>query len=84
MPGAAVLPGPDDGRLTQCPQNTMKSPISRREFVALTGGIVAGAALTRATSRHDSPTHPIPHFDVPLPIPRVLQPIRMDATTLGR
>jgi FtsP/CotA-like multicopper oxidase with cupredoxin domain len=59
----------------------MKSPISRREFVALTGGVVAGAALTRATSGHDSPRHPITRFEVPLPIPHVLEPIRTDATT---
>jgi spore coat protein A len=59
----------------------MRSPVSRREFVALSGGAIAGAALTRATSRHESPSHTIPHFDVPLPIPRVLQPIRMDAST---
>jgi spore coat protein A len=59
----------------------MKSPISRREFVALTGGVVADAALTRATSSHDSPSDPIPRFDVPLRIPRVLEPIRTDATT---
>ena len=59
----------------------MKSPISRREFVALTGGVVAGAALTRAASRHDAPRHPIPRFDVALPIPHVLEPIRADATT---
>jgi FtsP/CotA-like multicopper oxidase with cupredoxin domain len=59
----------------------MKSPISRREFVALSGGVVAGAAVTRATSGHDSSNHPIPRFDVPLPIPRVLEPIRTDATT---
>jgi len=59
----------------------MRSPISRREFVALTTGVVAGAALTRATSRHDSRRHPITRFDVPLPIPRVLEPIRTDATT---
>ena len=59
----------------------MKSPISRREFVALTGGVVAGAALTRAMSRHDAPRHPIPRFDVPLPMPHVLEPIRTDATT---
>jgi spore coat protein A, manganese oxidase len=55
--------------------------MSRREFVALSGGVVAGAAVTRATSDHDSPSHPIPGFDVPLPIPRVLEPIRTDATT---
>ena len=59
----------------------MNSPISRREFVSLSAGVVAGAALARATSGHDSPTHPIPHFDVALPMPRVLQPIRRDATT---
>jgi hypothetical protein len=59
----------------------MRSPVSRREFLALSGGIIAGAAVTRATSRHHCATHPIPRFDVPLPIPRVLQPIRMDATT---
>src|SRR4030095_7807207 len=29
---------------------------------------------------HDSPSRPIPHFDVPLPIPRVLEPIRTDET----
>ena len=57
----------------------MRSPISRREFVALSGGVVAGAALTRATSRHDSPSDTIPRFDVPLPIPRVLEPIRTEA-----
>ena len=72
---------PDDGCVTLRPENTMKSPISRREFVALSGGVVAGAALTRATSRHESPSHPIPRFDMPLPIPRVLEPIRTDATT---
>ena len=59
----------------------MKSPISRREFVALTGGAVAGTALTGATSRHDAPGRPSPRFEVPLPIPRVLEPIRRDATT---
>jgi hypothetical protein len=59
----------------------MKAPISRREFVALSGGVVAGAALTRATSGHDSPSYPIPRFEVPLPIPRVLEPLRRDATT---
>ena len=31
----------------------MNSPISRREFVSLSAGVVAGAALTRATSGHD-------------------------------
>ena len=45
------------------PQNIMKSPISRREFVALTGG-VGGAALTRATSRHDSRRDPMSRFEV--------------------
>lgn len=59
----------------------MNSPVSRREFVALGAGVVAGAAMTRATSDHDTPTHPIRHFEVPLPIPRVLEPIRTDATT---
>jgi spore coat protein A, manganese oxidase len=59
----------------------MKSPISRREFVALSGGVVVGAALTRATSDHESPSHPIPRFEVSLPIPGVLEPIRTDATT---
>ena len=59
----------------------MKSPISRREFVTLSGSVVAGAALTRATSGPDSPSHPIPRFEVSLPIPRGLEPIRTDATT---
>ena len=59
----------------------MKSPISRREFVALSGGVVAGAAMTRATSRHDPPILPVGRFEVALPIPRVLEPIRTDATT---
>jgi FtsP/CotA-like multicopper oxidase with cupredoxin domain len=59
----------------------MKSPVSRREFVALSGGVIAGAALTSATSRHAFSNHLIPHFEVPLPIPRVLQPVRTDATT---
>lgn len=59
----------------------MRSPISRREFVALSGGVIASAALTRPTSRHDSPSDAIPHFDVPLPIPGVLEPNRTDATT---
>jgi spore coat protein A, manganese oxidase len=59
----------------------MNSPMSRREFVALSAGVVAGAALTRATSRDDPARDPIPRFDVPLPIPRVLQPIHTDATT---
>jgi spore coat protein A len=59
----------------------MKSPISRREFVALTGGVVAGAGLTRATARSDSLRHPITRFEVPLPMPHVLEPIRTDATT---
>jgi FtsP/CotA-like multicopper oxidase with cupredoxin domain len=59
----------------------MRSPINRREFVALSAGAVAGATLTRATSCQDSSSRPIPHFDVPLPIPGVLQPSRMDATT---
>ena len=59
----------------------MTPPMSRREFVALTGGVAAGAALTRATAGHDSPRHPIRRFDVPLPIPHVLEPIRTDATT---
>src|SRR5687767_15537622 len=63
------------------PQNTMKSPISRREFVALTGGVVGGAALTPEPSRHDSRRDPVSRFEVPLPIPRVLEPIRTDATT---
>jgi spore coat protein A len=59
----------------------MKSSISRREFVALSGGVVAGAALTHAASGQDSPSLPIPRFEIPLPIPRVLEPIRTDATT---
>ena len=59
----------------------MKPPISRREFAALTGGVVAGAALSGAASRHDARDHPIPRFEVPLPIPRVLEPTRRDATT---
>lgn len=59
----------------------MKSPISRREFVALTGGVITGAVLTGATSRHDPRRQPIPRFAVPLPIPRVLEPMRTDATT---
>lgn len=59
----------------------MNSPMSRREFVALSAGVVAGAALTPATPRHDSPSHPIPRFEVPLSIPRVLEPTRTDATT---
>ena len=59
----------------------MKSSISRREFVALTGGVIAGAALTGATSRHGPRHQPIPRFAVPLPIPPVLEPIRTDATT---
>jgi FtsP/CotA-like multicopper oxidase with cupredoxin domain len=42
---------------------------------------VAGACADRATSRHDPPGHPIPRFEVPLRIPRVLEPIRTDATT---
>jgi FtsP/CotA-like multicopper oxidase with cupredoxin domain len=59
----------------------MKPPINRREFVALGGGVIAGAALTRATSRHDPPRDRLPRFDVPLPIPRVLEPLRTDETT---
>jgi Multicopper oxidase len=43
----------------------MTSPINRREFVALSVGVVAGAARTCATSRHDSASNPIPHFDAP-------------------
>ena len=61
----------------------MRSPISRREFGALSGGVIAGAALTRATSRYDSPSDTVPRFDMALPIPRVLEPNRADATTLS-
>ena len=34
-----------------------------------------------AMSHRPSSTEPIPHFDVPLPIPPVLDPIRTDAAT---
>ena len=40
-------------------RNTMKSPISRREFVALSGGVVAGAALT---ARRHATTHRASRF----------------------
>jgi spore coat protein A len=59
----------------------MTSPITRRGFLALSGGVIGGAALTGAMSHRPSSTEPIPHFDVPLPIPPVLDPIRTDATT---
>ena len=39
--------------MTLCPQNTMKSPISRREFVALTGGAMEdGILLSEPYSRY--------------------------------
>ena len=55
--------------------------VSRREFVALSSGLVGGAALTRAVSSNGCPPHSIARFAVPLPIPGVLEPIRTDATT---
>lgn len=57
------------------------SAISRREFVALSGGFIGGAALTRVHSAYGAPPDPVRHFELPLSIPRVLEPVRTDAKT---
>src|SRR4029453_19340332 len=58
----------------------MTSSMNRRQFVALSGGLIGGAALSQV-SQHELATDPIRRFQVPLPIPRVLMPTRADSTT---
>jgi spore coat protein A, manganese oxidase len=59
----------------------MTSSMNRRQFVALSGGLIGGAALSQAASQHQLTTDPVQRFQVPLPIPRVLRPTHADSST---
>src|SRR4029450_2864943 len=57
----------------------MSSKPSRREFIALGGSaLLAAAALRQAGAEAEAS---LPRFQVPLPIPPVLDPVKTDATT---
>jgi spore coat protein A, manganese oxidase len=59
----------------------MTSSMNRRQFVALSGGLIGGAALSQAASEHELAIDPVRRFQVPLPIPQVLMPTHADPTT---
>jgi FtsP/CotA-like multicopper oxidase with cupredoxin domain len=52
---------------------------NRREFLYLSGGLVAACAAPRKSNNHI--THSIPHFQIPLAVPPVLSPVQSDSTT---
>lgn len=53
--------------------------MSRREFLYLGGALAAGCAAPRTLKDH--PDHSISRFQVSLPVPPVLAPVRADSTT---
>jgi FtsP/CotA-like multicopper oxidase with cupredoxin domain len=55
--------------------------MNRRQFVALSAGLIGGAALSQAAPQHELVVDPLRRFQVPLPIPRVLMPTHTDSTT---
>jgi FtsP/CotA-like multicopper oxidase with cupredoxin domain len=59
----------------------MASSMNRRQFVALSGGLIGSVALSQATPRHELAIDPIRQFQVPLPIPRTLTPTHAGSTT---
>ena len=59
----------------------MRSSISRRQLLALGAGFIGGAALSHAISDSDLLRDSIHRFEVPLPVPPVLTPIRTDGHT---
>jgi FtsP/CotA-like multicopper oxidase with cupredoxin domain len=53
--------------------------INRREFLYMSSALALGCASRRKSNKHTA--HSIPRFQISLPIPPVLSPVRSDTTT---
>src|SRR5262249_30498860 len=63
----------------------MDAQINRRQFITRASTVLAGfaapALVHAAAVRAQTQPSPVPQFRVPLPIPKVLSPVRADSTT---